>query len=343
MIARKFCATLRLKAIVATTLATFACGEDSSFVNKELQVPNAQAPLSNDSDGSGDAVAAQTSSIKPVMDAVPAPSTPDGTLPDAIIPVPTGNPDPVVPVPTGNPDPVVPLPSLVVDTTRIVLTNDQSKVVPVSINDGNGNVSPATQDDYTVVSNNPAVVTVVPGPQPGQFTVVPTGPGQTTVTITTPDDQVKTIPVQVAPGVPVVRLGVNFEDIPDGGDFDYNDAVFCFSGKFAHDNQSVVSLEEQVVRINVTNRSGCDHWINIAVVDTDGTRRALPQFRSRTQPALDLRFHPGSRLDVKMHVADQCLANTSWVGLGGKVQVPGPTFGRPLVEVLNDVCRTQGN
>ncbi|MEY4631281.1 MAG: hypothetical protein RIQ81_1401 [Pseudomonadota bacterium] len=319
MIARKFSATLRFFATVSVVVTTFACGEDSDFVDKELQVPDAQAPLSGEFAGGMDAVATQVSGLDPIVDAVPTP-----------------------PVPPTTPPAVIPVPTLVVDTSRIVLTTDQSKIVPVSINDGNGNITPADQGDFTVVSNNPAIVTVVPGSQPGEFSIIPVGPGQTSVTIKTPDD-VKTIPIQVAPGVPVIRLGVNFEDIPDGGDFDYNDAVFCFSGKFAHDNQSVVSLEEQVVRINVTNRSGCDHFIYIAVVDTDGTRRALPQFRSRTQPALDLRFYPGSRLEVKMHVADQCLANASWVGLGGKVQVPGPTFGRPLVEVLNDVCRTNGN
>ncbi len=298
---------LRASAVLALILATAGCGEDGSFVDREMAIPDAQAPVSGDA-------------IQSEMDAIVTQAVQQ---------------DP-------EPPPATIIPRIIVDQGAVVLTQGTDKVIPVSIDDGAGTIFPAQPEELTVTSANPGIVQVVSGPVPGQITIIPVAPGQTTVTISTPDD-VKTIPVQVAPGVAVIRLGVNFEDIPTGGDFDYNDAVFCFSGKFAHSNQSVVSLEEQLVRINVTNRSGCDHWINIAVVDPDGTRRALPQFRSRTQPVLNLQFHPGSRLDVKMHAADQCLEGASWVGLGGTVTIPGATFGRPLVEVLNDVCRTTGS
>lgn len=297
---------LRASSALVLMISLAGCGEDGSFVDREMGIPDASAPAAADA-------------IQNDMDAIVA----DNVVRD---------PDPA-PVPATH---------IIVDQGKVILTQGTDKVIPVSIDDGAGTISPAQPGELTVISANSGVVQVVSGPLPGQITIIPVAPGETTVTIRTPDD-VKVIPVQVAPGVAVIRLGVNFEDIPTGGDFDFNDAVFCFSGKFAHSNQSVVSLEEQVVRINVTNRSGCDHWINIAVVDPDGTRRALPQFRSRTQPVLDLQFHSGSKLDVKMHVADQCLEGASWVGLGGTVTVPGATFGRPLVEVLNDVCRTTGS
>jgi hypothetical protein len=292
-------------AVFLTSVPLSGCGEDGAFVDRST--------------------------------AFPGPPVSDDAMQDVVV---SGgkNPQEGDDVPPAS----ITVPRIAVDQNRIILTEGVDKSVFVSIDQGNGSVYPAQPGEISVSSSNPAVVSVVMGAEPGQLIIVPLAPGQSTVTIATPDD-VKSIPVEVVPGVPVVRLGVNFEDIPTGGDFDYNDAVFCFSGKFAHSNQAVVSLEDQQVRINVTNRSGCDHWISIAVVDPDGTIRSLPQFRSRTQPVLDLRFYPGSKLDVKMLPADQCLQGASWVGLGGTVTIPGPTYGQPLVEVLNDVCRTTGS
>jgi hypothetical protein len=332
----RFCRrTLRLGSWVLVT-SLVSCGDQSGFVNKEV-TPVTTAQLEGAASSSDDAMAVEPASgMDPFSGAA---SEPGGDLPVTPVVDPVPPPPPVV-----IPDPVViPEPVLIVSTAPVVLTAGQTRPVAVSIDHGDGSGAvPADPSEIAVISQNPGVATVTSGPQPGQIVITAVNPGTTQVSVTI-GNTTSVIPVQVAPGVPVIRLGVNFEDIPSGGDLDYNDAVFCFSGKFAHDNHSVISLDEQAVRINVTNRSGCDHDISIAVVDSDGTRRQLPIFRSRTQPVLDMVFHAGSKLDVQMHVADGCLQNTSWVNLGSTVAVQGPNFGRPLVEILNDVCRTTGN
>jgi len=343
MLARRFGRLSRFGAwIVMASLVS--CGEQSGFVNKQMTL--AEAGLQDPNTVAQDDATAAGTPTSNVADVDPfAPGDPQ-TQP--VQPQEPANPDlPNVPV-TPDPGPVTPpvappaaSPLLVqVDTAPVAITADQTRTVTVQVDEGSG-ARPPGSDEITVVSANPAIATVRPGSQPGQFVIVPVAPGQTQVTVTTKDDA-KVIPVQVVPGVPVIRLGVNFEDIPTGGDLDYNDAVFCFSGKFAHDNHSVVSLAPQYVSIAVTNRSGCDHLIYIAVVDPDGTRREVPIFRSRSQPTFNAFFKTGSKLDVRMHVADNCLANTTWVNLGSVV-TSGPNTGRPLVEVLNNVCRTTGN
>ena len=344
----RFCRrTLRLGSWVLVT-SLVSCGDQSGFVNKDV-TPEVRAQVGRASSSSDDAVAvASVSTMDPFSGegSDPAVEVAVGPVPAPVDPVPVVvvPPPPPPPAPVVIPEPVViPDPVLIVSTAPVILTADQTRPVAVSIDHGNGaGAVPADPSEIAVVSQNPGVVTVTAGPQPGQIVITAVNPGTTQVSVTT-GNVTSVIPVQVAPGVPVIRLGVNFEDIPSGGDLDYNDAVFCFSGKFAHDNHSVVSLDEQAVRINVTNRSGCDHDISIAVVDSDGTRRQLPVFRSRTQPVLDMVFHAGSKLDVQMHVADGCLQNTTWVNLASTVTVQGPNFGRPLVEILNDVCRTTGN
>ena len=334
--------TLRLGSLVLLAALT-SCGEESGFITRELAPPVSGPSSSGDAtvdvtvSGSRDGDLADLDPLgDPELEqaAVPDPA-PTQTV--EVSPPPAPTPEPAIePTPAPVPDPVV-----IVNTAPVVLTAGQTHPVVVSIDDGTG-ARPADPSEITVTSQNPAIVTVSNGPQPGQIIIVAVNPGQTQVTVVVGNDT-KAISVQVVPGIPVIRLGVNFEDIPSGGDLDYNDAVFCFAGKFAHDNSSVVSLAEQTVRINVTNRSGCDHFISIAVVDSDGTRREIPVFRSKTQPVLDMLFHAGSKLDVKMRVANECLQNATWVGLGSTVTVQGPNFGRPLVEILNDVCRTTGS
>ncbi len=341
--------TLRLGSWVFV-LSLASCGDQPVFVNRPIPpLPNGPGQAAGQITSSGDATASVSAdaAVDRAVDAAGEPVVEPAVEPPVPPPIAVISPTPspvVVPDPVVIPDPVVvPTPVLIVSTAPVVLTAGQTHPVAVSVDPGTGvGAGPVDPSEITVASQNPGVATVTSGPQPGQIVIVAVSPGQTQVTVTV-DNTTNVIPVQVAPGVPVVRLGVNFEDIPSGGDLDYNDAVFCFSGKFAHDNHSVVSLDDQTVRINVTNRSGCDHDISIAVVDSDGTRRQIPIFRSRTQPVLDMVFHAGSKLDVQMHVANGCLQNTTWVNLGSTVTVQGPNFGRPLVEILNDVCRTTGN
>lgn len=342
------CRNLIVNLIVGTTIVStmVACGENSGFVDKAilndglqdgsdlLPEVGSEADASvflPDETGDGDLPGAGGE-----FQSQPNPAT----IPPAIVP-----PSPVVPA-----SPVVPV--LVVDPASVVLTDRETKSVPVAVHSRNeaGEILdqlPVDADLVEVSVSDSSVASVWFDPGTNAVQIDALAPGNATVTVTYGDSQQtipETIPVQVVPGVPVIRLGVNFEDIPSGGDLDYNDAVFCFSGRFAHDNRSVVSLAEQVVRINVTNRSGCDHDILIGVIDQDGTRREIPMFRSRSQPTLDMVFHPGSRLDVRMLVADSCRKDDSfWVTLGTTVPVAGPNYGKPLVEVLNDVCRTTGS
>lgn len=311
----------RLLPTAVFILALASCGEDSGFIEKTIS----------------------DSEIPPGDDALGGSST-DETTPGRVV-LPTGTPvgtRPPVPSPSL---PALPQAVLVIDTDSIVLADSQSRSLPVSVRVGGegGEILPVDSDVIEVAVLDPGIVNVWFEPGDGTIQIEGLTPGQTVVEVTYGDSQ-QIISVQVVPGIPVIRLGVNFEDIPSGGDLDYNDAVFCFSGKFAHDDRSVVSLAEQIVRVNVTNRSGCDHDIAIGVIDPDGTRREIPIFRSRSEPTLDMLFHPGSRLDVRMLVAGSCRkADSFWVAMGTTVPVAGPNFGKPLVEVLNDVCRTTGS
>ncbi len=156
------------------------------------------------------------------------------------------------------------------------------------------------------------------------------GAGGGPTTTVTPPPITPGAPVQIA-GTPVVRVGVNFEDLGGQGDRDYNDAVMCFEGRFNVDGTNVVSTEVQRVVASTSSRSHCRHRVRVEIHHADGTRDAPLTFDSRSGQQVPLELRVGSRLEVftqtyegvcsttemNMHEADNC-------------------------RVLLDVCNTSG-
>lgn len=106
--------------------------------------------------------------------------------------------------------------------------------------------------------------------------------------------------IKKTPGVEVTKVGVNFEDVPVGGDGDYNDAVLCFQGKFKVDNSNVVSVANQTVTGTTFSASGCNHNVTAEVIHKDGTKEAPVSYDSRATTPVTLKFKVGSKLEVYM-------------------------------------------
>jgi hypothetical protein len=108
------------------------------------------------------------------------------------------------------------------------------------------------------------------------------------------------------PGVPVERVGVNFEDMGLQGDRDHNDAVLCFTGAFKVDNTNVVSAKAQQVVGTTFSASGCDHTVRVEIIHSDGTKEAPISFDSSDQTPVTMNFRRGSKLEVYMTSRDGC-------------------------------------
>ena len=175
-------------------------------------------------------------------------------------------------------------------------------------------------------------------------------PGGTTVTgIDSHGDKVK-VPVAVSangeldtkdaqtvaaiPGVPVIRVGVNFEDLgfSTKSDHDYNDAVLCFSGNFKVDGTDVVSTKAQTVEGTTSSISGCHHTIKVTIIAPDGTPGTPVSYDSRRVEPVEMRFELGSKLEVTMTPYDNC-------NPGVERTMHQPEHAR----VAPDVCNTTGN
>ncbi len=112
--------------------------------------------------------------------------------------------------------------------------------------------------------------------------------------------------IKKLPGVAVTKVGVNFEDIPVGGDADFNDAVMCFSGKFKVEGSNVVSTAKQTVTASTFSSSGCKHNVRAEVVHKDGSKEPPVTFDSRAPAPVTLKFKVGSKLEVFMKPYDGC-------------------------------------
>jgi hypothetical protein len=109
------------------------------------------------------------------------------------------------------------------------------------------------------------------------------------------------------PGTTAQLVGINFEDLPIAvRDGDFNDVVLCFAGNFKLNGNQVASTNNQVVRVNVSNRSECDHSMTVNITHADGTREPSINFQSRTQPTLYLNMKFKSRIDVIMKGVGRC-------------------------------------
>lgn len=138
-----------------------------------------------------------------------------------------------------------------------------------------------------------------------------------------------------------IRLGINFEDIPDGGDLDFNDAVMCFEGKFRYSSEAVVSAEDQTLDIDVYSISGCEHTMTLVIKDSNGipdpSRKRTFSSRAVSVPSVTLL--KGDQLFVSMAVGGECSEYTR--NMGDKFS--GWTNRDSYVAVIEkDVCRTTG-
>lgn len=104
------------------------------------------------------------------------------------------------------------------------------------------------------------------------------------------------------PGVEVIRVGVNFEDLgfSSKSDNDYNDAVLCFEGKFKVENTDVVSIKAQTVTGKTFSGSGCNHKVRVEIVHSDGSKEPDIEFDSRDTNPVQMQFKTGSKLEVYM-------------------------------------------
>lgn len=139
--------------------------------------------------------------------------------------------------------------------------------------------------------------------------------------------------LQVFPGVPAVRVGVNFEDHPFTGDKDFNDAVLCFTGKVAVSPGSVVSLEDQTIAGVVTKRSGCDADMTIRIIGP-GDYSWIRQLRVSQQPTYQMPFKTGSRLEVIFNPDHRC---------GDNGRIPVSMYNPDWARIQANVCNTTGN
>jgi hypothetical protein len=139
--------------------------------------------------------------------------------------------------------------------------------------------------------------------------------------------------LQVFPGVPAVRVGVNFEDHPFTGDKDFNDAVLCFTGKVAVSPGSVIALEDQTITGVVSKRSACDADMTIRIIGP-GNYSWVRQLRASQQPTYQMPFKTGSRLEVIFNPDSGC---------GDNARTPVNMYNPQWAQILANVCRTTGN
>jgi hypothetical protein len=174
--------------------------------------------------------------------------------------------------------------------------------------------------------------TVSPGNRTGtsgSFTTTPLADGETYVLVCRGDGgQARD---EAVVDLAAQRVGVNFEDRPILiGDHDYNDFALCFKGVFGVQKSRVRSYADQMVTVDTSKLSWCNHKVWIDVVHDDGTFEPTLFFESRDSPAsFDLRFRPGSRLEAYLRPKGVC-----WLGW---------TFDMHGLhaEVRPNVCRTE--
>jgi hypothetical protein len=104
------------------------------------------------------------------------------------------------------------------------------------------------------------------------------------------------------PGIKVVRVGVNFEDLgfSNGSDNDHNDAVLCFEGNFKVEKTEIVSIRSQTVSGTTFSDSGCNHKIKVEISHSDGSKEPTLEFDSRAGNPVTMKFKTGSKMEVFM-------------------------------------------
>jgi hypothetical protein len=144
-------------------------------------------------------------------------------------------------------------------------------------------------------------------------------PGNGTTATSKAEAQAAERAVSNLPGVRAERVGINFEDSTD---FDFNDAVLCFTGLLKIDSSNIISLKDQTVKATTYSGSACTHRIDGRIIHTDGTETPF-SYNSRQTGMVPLEFRLGSRLEVTMTpLTAQCTkASTQHDTVYARVQI----------------------
>jgi hypothetical protein len=140
----------------------------------------------------------------------------------------------------------------------------------------------------------------------------------------------------LAQGKTTARVGINFEDYYD---FDFNDAVMCFTGSFSVlTDKTVLSMADQTVTVDFNRISSCQHEFEITLIDSDECLSGTPATRivvSSDSDPITMTFRKGTQLIVRLRLlTDICLVATGreWIEMDS-----------PNTQVETDVCNTTGS
>lgn len=143
--------------------------------------------------------------------------------------------------------------------------------------------------------------------------------------------------LQQLPGVPVVRVGVGFNDnsFSKNDDQDYNDAAFCFemAAKLDPATKHIWSYKDQVVNAAITSISGCTHRVHIKIFHPDGSVYDQ-QFPSNLNNVIQLAFKIRSRLEVSVITTD----DDCELAFGKDI----PMYNQDWFRVEGNACRNTG-
>lgn len=107
-------------------------------------------------------------------------------------------------------------------------------------------------------------------------------------------------------GVKGTQASINFEDIPGGGDRDYNDLNLCMDGAvepiFKVDvNARTIRLVKDASVVGKLNSGSCaQNTMIIEITHLDGKKTTLGPLTPKSQPTVTLNFKKGDALLVKM-------------------------------------------
>jgi len=210
---------------------------------------------------------------------------------------------PSTPTATADGDPLIPGANTVyipLDGSKDLGTPAACAIQDTTIATCNKGVITGNKLGTTTVNGNTKVVVYDPAnPPPG----IDAGTAIGTNGLTTGETAI----VNSLPGVEATEVGINFEDLEDQGDADYNDAVTCFQGNFKVDNTNVVSTSNQTVTAQIHSITGCQDTLRIDVTHLDGTMEPEQIIDAKTTTTITLKFKVGSKLDVYMRTNDKCV------------------------------------
>ena len=136
-----------------------------------------------------------------------------------------------------------------------------------------------------------------------------------------------------------VKLGIGYEDL---NDFDYNDSVFCFTGKFSYNTQTgkIVSLENQSIDVVIKRNAGKTQNMHFFIESTSGALRDIVKTsdvaNQESRPLGKITFNKGDILRADLS-ADANKINRSYLPYK-----EGADVTKPRIIMEKDTCRTSG-